>query len=246
MSNDERMLDQFLRANPLAFEVAGYMVRNENKVTITEIANALGRKQPSVHRVLQRLLELGLVEKEPSGKFTYYHIPLDKKNAIDKAIHAQALSRGEVQPPLFMLLSIESGVSRILMQSLEEAHFNLTRNKTISGKNFEHEFDIVIEDRKRMAVEIISAGEENNQKLFEIAGRIADLQKTSVQIVFLVVLGHLRLSSIQYLKSLTIKDAPQVEVITVDRPLSDIDEETIRSEVVGPIIKMLNGRQREK
>ena len=143
------------------------------------------------------------------------------------------------QPPLFMLLSIESGVSRILSESLEKANLKVTKNKMVAGKYFDHEFDVVIEDKTRIAVEIISLGGDGSQRLFEVAGRIADLPKTSINRVVLVIVGHLHQSSLQYLKSLNIKDSPKIDVILLDEPLSEINEDAIKRKVVTPIERLL-------
>ncbi|MCL2135642.1 MAG: MarR family transcriptional regulator [Candidatus Bathyarchaeota archaeon] len=239
MNNEKQTLDSFLKMNPLAFEIIGLMLNSGKKLTITEISNALERKQPSVHRVLQRLIDLKLAEKEPAGKFTYYTIPDGKKEFIKRSIHAQTRVKANIQPPLFMLLSIESGISRILSESLEKEDLTVTKNQPIAGKNFDHEFDVIIEGKNRIVVEIISIGDEDNQQLFEIAGRLADLPKTSINTIVLVIVGHLHQSSLQYLKNLNIKGAPQIEIIILDETLSEMNEKLIKRKVVAPIEKLL-------
>jgi DNA-binding transcriptional regulator GbsR (MarR family) len=239
MTNEKQTLDLFLKTNPLAFEITGLMLNSGKNLTITEISNALGRKQPSVHRVLQRMIDLKLAQKEPLGKFTYYTIPEEKKDFIKQSILAQTRTKVSIQPPLFMLLSIESGISRILNESLEKNDRMVTKNQAIAGKNFDHEFDVIIEDKNRLAVEIISISDDDNHQLFEIAGRLADLPKTSINIVVLVIVGHLHQPSVQYLKNLNIKDSPQIEIIILDESLSEMNEEIVKRKVVAPIEKLL-------
>jgi DNA-binding transcriptional ArsR family regulator len=247
---EEAKLQSFIRANPLAFEIIGLMWDSSRRLTITEISSALKKKQPSVHRVLQRLMKLGLVEKERSGRFTFYDISNKKRDVVDRLIHTslrfETWTHAHVQPPLFMLLSLESRISRILTESLKKlGAFRVASNVVIPGKNFDHEFDILIENKLRIAIEIVSSGGKIDQRLFEVAGRLADLSRNSIDKVVLVSIGHLHQPSLSYLKSLDLKGSPKLEVISLEEPLCEIDEEVIKRKVV-PLLERLLTKQANK
>jgi len=244
MATDERKLQSFLRTNPLAFEIVGLMRDSSGKLTITEISSALGKKQPSVHRVLQRLVDLGLIQKEPSGRSTFYNISNDKRDMINRVIHtslrSETLTRAHAQPPLFMLLSLQSRIAQILGESLKRSHgINVLRDVAIPGKNFDHEFDIVIENKSRIGIMILSPSQKVDQRLFEIAGRLADLSRNSIDKVVLISLGHLHQPSLLYLKSLDLKESPKLELVTIEETLSEIDADAVKRKIVPSIERLL-------
>jgi hypothetical protein len=122
--------------------------------------------------------------------------------------------------------------------------FKVSRDVIVPGKNFDHEFDIIIENKSRIAIEVVSFGEKIDQRLFEIAGRLADLSKDRIEKVVLVSIGHMHQPSLLYLKSLDFKGSPRLEIISLDEPLSEIDEEAIKGKIVPSMEKLLSRANR--
>jgi len=238
-----------LRSSRLALEALGLLQSSHEGMSLTEIASSLMKKQPSVHRALRRLLQEGLVQIEPVGKTKLYTIPENKKALVSQLIQSSlktpTYSAFDRAPPLFMLLSLEDKLSAVLQEQLAKRGVKVLRNRPIAGRHFNHRFDFVLQNSCRAVVEMKTSGPDLTEKVFELTGRIADLERGVIDVFFLVILGGPHQPYESYFNSLRAPKAPKVEVLTVDVPLTDLDEKIIRDKIVDPILKVLAHRKRQ-
>lgn len=55
----------------------------DGRVTVTQLTEALGLRQPTVTHHVRILIEDGLLEREPDGKFAWLSVAADRRPAIE-------------------------------------------------------------------------------------------------------------------------------------------------------------------
>lgn len=178
MQIDELELYSIFKTSPLLVEATKLIVQAEGGMSVSEIANRLHKKAPTIHRALQKLRSLSLVSTGREGRTVTYRVLPGKKDVVERI-----LAR--------LYYPTESFVTGELIHP--SLNVTVKQNEEVRGMYFKHNIDIIYEysqevklkNISRVAIEVQSnlAGET----VFAVVGRLFDIQAAELDGFLLVV-----------------------------------------------------------
>jgi hypothetical protein len=179
MQADEVELYSIFKTSPLLTEATKLIVEAaEEGMSVSEIANILHKKAPTVHRALQKLRPLSLVSTRTEGRTITYRVLPGKKDVVQRI-----LARLYYPTESFV-------IGELIRPSL---NVTVKQNEEVRGMCFKHNIDIVYEysqdvklkNVSRVAIEVRSNLASGD--VFAVVGRLFDIQAAELDGFLLVV-----------------------------------------------------------
>jgi len=186
----DSLVKLFLRG-PLLFDCLRTIARSREPVNPRKLSSQLNRAEPTIHRVMQHLLELGLVVEQPgeNGRFRFYSIPREKREQVNSIIE-HVLRRGVPQALAEISETIVAEFSRLKenWEVRDGSQWARTRESEILPVP-----DIVLHgDGLAVFIELTLGVHHFRRRIYEIMGKLLSMRLLGVDLVVLCVFGPVR------------------------------------------------------
>ena len=176
MELDRAELFSIFKSSPLLSESTKLIAESKGGTTLSEIADRLHKKSPTVHRALRKLKTLSLVDVTKRGRTATYQIRPAKKRIVDRIL-------AEVYYPT------KSFVIGELRPSSTEEH--MVENGEVRGTCFRHKVDAIFEyypwepERSQVAIDILS--KLSYVDVLTLVGKAFDIDATELYGYMIIV-----------------------------------------------------------
>jgi len=175
---DEAELYALFKKSPLVTEATKLIAEAKDGIGLTEIANRLHKKSPTVHRALQKLKALSLVGITREGRTATYRIRPTKKNTVNRIL-------AQVYHP-----TISFVIGELSPSSPKE---NMIENGEVKGTCFNHKVDVLYEyyedtekaDHLEVAIDVLD--KLRRKDILALAGKMLDIDVADLDGYLIIV-----------------------------------------------------------
>jgi len=179
MELDRAELFSIFKNSPLLSESTKLIAESESGMTLSEIANRLHKKSPTVHRALRKLRTLSLVDTAKKGRVTTYRIRPTKKNIINRIL-------AQVYYPTRSFV-----IGELRPSSVDE---HVVENGEVKGTIFKHKVDAIFElypedmqfERSQVAIDIL--GKLSYVDVLSLVGKAFDIDASELYGYMIIVI----------------------------------------------------------